>query len=118
MRKASSTTIIAVALGTLTLIANQASAGSLRMPPLPDRHGVQAVQYYGSSSVGRGDEWDRRRQWREWRQERDEARIAEAVRRESQMIEQEREQRRAWRHAWREQQGGGYGGGYGYQRGW
>ncbi len=52
---------------------------------------------------------------REWRQQRDEARIAEAARREAWHIEQEREQRRAWRHAQREQQ---YGHGPGFYRGW
>jgi hypothetical protein len=51
----------------------------------------------------------------EWREQRDEARIADAARREAWRIEQDSEQRRTWRQAQREQQ---YGYGTGYQRGW
>jgi hypothetical protein len=79
---------------------------------------AQSVQYWGSGPYQSDDGWERRRQWREWRAQRDEARIAEAAQREAWRIEQEREARRAWRHAQREQQYGGPGVGYGYQRGW
>ncbi len=58
---------------------------------------------------------ERRRQWREWSRQQDEARIAEAARREAMLIEQEREQRRAWWRAKREQE---YGYGQGYYRSW
>ncbi|ONG51104.1 hypothetical protein BKE38_16865 [Pseudoroseomonas deserti] len=56
----------------------------------------QTVQYWDPRGYDNG--WERRQQWRAWRREQDEARIAEAARREAWRIEQEREQRRAWRH--------------------
>ena len=65
-------------------------------------------QGYGGQGYGQPD-WQQRR---EWRQERDEARIAEAARQEAWRIQQERQQRREWRHAQREYFQGGY------QRGW
>ncbi len=59
---------------------------------------------YGYAGQGYGQpDWQQRR---EWRRERDEARIAEAARQEAWRIEQEREQRREWRRAQREQFGG------------
>ncbi|MBC7433821.1 MAG: hypothetical protein H7345_17320 [Rubritepida sp.] len=64
---------------------------------------------YGAQGYGEPD-WQQRR---EWRRQRDEARIAEAARQEAWRIGQEREQRREWRRAQREQSGYGY-----YQRGW
>lgn len=66
------------------------------------------VQYWDPRPYDGG--WKRRQQWREWRREQDEARIAEAARREAWRIEQEREQRRAWRQY--------HGYGPRYDRGW
>ena len=70
-------------------------------------------QGYGGGNGGQGygePDWQQRR---EWRRQRDDARIAEAARQEAWRIGQEREQRREWRRAQREQSGYGY-----YQRGW
>jgi len=63
--------------------------------------------YGGDHGGGYGQpDWHQRR---EWRQQHDEARIAEAARAEAWRIQQEREQRRQWRRAHREQfEGGGY----------
>ncbi len=73
---------------------------------------MHAIQYWGTAPrPWDGGEWERRQRRREWRAWRDEARIAEAARREAWRIEREREERRAWRHVQRQ---GGYGpGGYG-----
>lgn len=73
------------------------------------------AQYYNQGWNGPSYEDDyRRERWREMRRARDEARIAEAARREAEQIEAERDQRRAWRRQMREQ---GYAPGYG-QPGW
>ena len=64
---------------------------------------LHTAQYYGERPY-RGD-WGPRHRWREQRRAHDEARIAEAARREAYRIEQERMQRRAWRHAQREPHG-------------
>ncbi len=75
-------------------------------------------QFYGARPYWGDDGGERRRQWREWRRARDEARIAEAARREASRVEQERKQRWAWRRAMRERQYGyGPAYGYGFQRG-
>lgn len=84
-----------LATGTLTVLAAPAQAYS----PYP-----QPQYGYVDQGYGRPD-WQQRR---EWRRERDEARIAEAARQEAWRIEQEREQRREWRRAQREHFGGGY----------
>ncbi|MXP65885.1 hypothetical protein E0493_21285 [Roseomonas sp. M0104] len=103
------TMIAAAALGSVILapLATSAALASVKGPaPAP---AVQMVQYWTPAPYDGG--WERRPAWREWRRERDEARIAEAARREAWRIEQEREQRRAWR----EQQ---YGYGRRHGRGW
>ncbi len=61
------------------------------------------AQYYGERPYG-GD-WGPRHRWREHRRARDEARIAEAARREAYRIQQERAYRRAARHARRDHYG-------------
>ena len=104
----------AAALAPKPSLAGEADAASVAAPRL-----LHPVQFYGSGPYWGDDGWERRRQWREFRRERDEARIAEAARREAWRIEQEREQRRAWRRAMREQRYGydpAYG--YGHHRGW
>lgn len=102
---------------TILALATLALMGGTSLAPRPAEAGQGAipearlVQWYGYGAPAwqQDDRWERRRAWREWRQAQDEARIAEAARREAWRIEQEREQRRAWRHAQREQwQGGGY----------
>ncbi len=113
-----------LATGIVTALAAPAQAYS----PLQNAQYYGAAQGYGGQGYGgqgyggqgyggqgyggQGDgqpEWQHRR---EWRRERDEARIAEAARQEAFRIQQEREQRWAWRRA----HGGGYDGGY--NRGW
>lgn len=94
-----------LAAGIMTSLVTPAQAYS------PD----QQAQYYGAGQGyggygygGQGygqPDWQQRR---EWRRERDEARIAEAARQEAWRIEQEREERRAWRRAQRDHFGGGY----------
>jgi hypothetical protein len=71
---------------------------------------VQPVQYYGDHRPYDGGGWASRHHWREHRRARDEARIAEAARREAYQIERERAERRAWRQAQRQH--------YSYYRGW
>ena len=110
MRKTALSMIAAASLG-LGLLAPAAGQAAPRDPAL------QPVQYWGSGPQQVWDGgWDRRAQWHEWRRERDEARIAEAARREAWRIEQEREQRRAWWRAQREQSY--YYGQGGYRGGW
>ena len=64
---------------------------------------LHTAQYYGERPYG-GDRGPRHR-WREHRRARDEARIAEAARREAYRIQQERAYRRAARHARRDHYG-------------
>jgi hypothetical protein len=98
----------AIALGAVALAPSGALAAPVGSILAGEAGTIHRVQYWDQRPYdGR---WERRQQWREWRRERDEARIAEAARREAWRIEQEREQRRAWR----------YQNGYGprYERGW
>ena len=98
----------AMTASLLTLAAHNASAAPAFSILAAPQGAAQTVQYWDQRPYD--DRWERRQQWREWRRDRDEARIAEAARREAWRIEQERDQRRAWQH----QQG------YGprYERGW
>ncbi len=107
----------AALVGAATLVPTPARAASAAAAPFAAPQSLHPVQFYGAGPCYGDDGWERRRQWREWRRERDEARIAEAARREAWRIEQEREQRRAWRRVMREQQYG-YGPAYGYYRSW
>lgn len=111
-------------LMTLAAAAALAGAATLTPTPVPARQSaaplaaaqsLHLAQYYGAGPHHRDDGWERRRHRREWRQERDEARIAEAARREAYRIEAEREQRRAWRRA---QHGYGPAYGFGQHRSW
>jgi len=98
-----------LATGIVTALAAPAQAYS----PLAQAQYYGAGQGYGGGGYGGQGygqpDWQQRR---EWRRERDEARIAEAARQEAWRIQQEREQRHQWRRAQREQFEGGY------QRGW
>jgi hypothetical protein len=94
----------AAALGSVALAPTGGSAAPVAVAAVAQGGAVHTVQYWGAGPQPWDDGWERRR---EWRQQRDEARIAEAARREAWRIEQEREQ-----------QYGGYGAGYDYQRGW
>ena len=106
-------------VGAAALAPKPAPAAEQPVVPVASPSFLHPVQFYGAGPHWSGDGWERRREWREWRERRDEARIAEAARREAYRIEAEREQRRAWRRAMREQQYGyGPAYGYGYQRGW
>ena len=113
MRRLTAMAAAAVMVGTAALTPTPASAHPAAAAPIAASPSILPVQFYGAEPHYRDDGWERRRQWREWRHERDEARIAEAARREAWRIEQEREQRRAWRRAMREQQYG-YGPAYGF----
>ena len=115
MRRTTLTTIAAAALTLAALAPTGGSAAPTAAASAAPGGAVHAVQYWGTApQPWDGGDWERRQRWREWRAWRDEARIAEAARREAWRIEREREERRAW---WRAQQRyGGYGPGYG--RGW
>jgi hypothetical protein len=115
VRTTTTTMIAAAALGFVALAPLTAAASPASVAPVASDAGVHTVQYWGVGPESWDDGWERRRQRREWGEQRDEARIAEAAQREAWRIEQEREQRRAWWRARREQQ---YGYGPGYQRGW
>jgi hypothetical protein len=108
VRKTTMTLIAATAALGLTALApaSGSAAPAVAAAPVAPSGMVHTVQYWGAAPHYAHDGWERRQQWREWRRERDEARIAEAARREAWRIEQEREQRRAWRHAQREQRFG------------
>ena len=120
MRKTMMTMIAGAALGLSALApASGSAAPAAAAAPVAPSEMVHTVQYWGAGPPQPWDDgWERRHQWRAWRQQQDEARIAEAARREAWRIEQERQQRRAWWRAQREQQSfGGYGPGY-YRGGW
>jgi hypothetical protein len=108
MRRIMMVLAAAIAVNSITLAPPRASAAPVGKVSAAQAGAVSRVQYWEPRPYDGG--WERRQQWREWRRERDEARIAETARREAWRIEQEREQRRAWR------QDHGYG--PGYNRGW
>lgn len=102
MRKTAMIALFAAAFGgAVGLMPGAASAGQIgsKLGASPDV--IQPVQYYGGGHYY-GDDWERRRYWRERRRAHDEARIAEAARQEAYRIEQERAERRAWRRAQRQ----------------
>ncbi len=115
MRKTTMTMIAAATLGFAALIPASGSAFPSAVAPVASPEAVRTVQYWGTGPQFWNDGWERRRQWREWRQQRDAARISEVARREAWRIEQEREQHRAW---WRTQRGQQYGYTPGYHRSW
>ncbi|MBR0663856.1 hypothetical protein GXW71_05735 [Roseomonas hellenica] len=87
----------ATAALALLIGASAAHAGSGLRPAAPAGQAL-TVQYQVVPGADDMTEWERRRQWREMRQARDQARIEEAARREAQRIEEERQERRArWR---------------------
>ncbi len=119
MRRSLMAVAAAGALVGAAMAPAPAPASPAAAAPVAGSRLFHPVQFYGAGPHWGDDGWERRRQWREWRRERDEARIAEAARREAWRIEQEREQRRAWRRAMREQHYGyGPAYGYGHHRGW
>ena len=105
MRRMVALAAAAMLAGTAAFVSIPASAASAAATS-PASSLIQRVQYYGAGPHWGDDRWERRGRWREFRRERDEARIAEAARREAYRIEAEREQRRAWRRA---QHGYGFG---------
>lgn len=114
MRRMVALAAAAVLAGAAAFVSIPASAASAVATP-PASSSIQQVQYYGAGPHWGDDRWERRGQWREYRRERDEARIAEAARREAYRIEAEREQRRAWRRA---QHGHGPAYGFDQYRSW
>ena len=122
MRRMITMAAAAALVGTAAMAPTPASAASAVAAPVAAPGPLQPAQFFGAGPHWGDDGWERRRQWREWRQHQDEMRIAEAARREAWRIEQEREQRRAWRRAMREQHGHGYGPnpayGFGHFRSW
>ena len=111
------TMIAAAALGVAALAPVSGSAAPAAAAPVVPDAAIHTVQYWGGGPQPWDGGWERRRQWREWRERRDEARIAEAARREAWRIEREREQRRAWWQAQRARQYGSYGPGF-HRGGW
>ena len=108
----------AALVGAATLAPTPTPAAEPEVAPVAVPLLLHPAQFYGARPYWGDGGGERRRQWREWRRARDEARIAEAARREAWRIEQERKQRRAWRRAMRERQYGyGPAYGYGFQRG-
>ena len=102
MRRWTMAALVVVALGGA---AAPPSAAAVAAAPGVSRDTalLHTAQYHGERHY-RGD-WGPRHHWREHRRARDEARIAEAARREAYRIEQERAYRRAARHARRDHYG-------------
>jgi hypothetical protein len=96
-------TMAALAVAALGGTAAQVPSTAAAAQVSPDAALLHTAQYYGERFYRDG--WEPRQHWREHRRAHDEARIAEAARREAYRIEQERMQRRAWRHAQREPHG-------------
>jgi hypothetical protein len=100
---------LAVALGWAAM-SSTADAAQTKPIEVAPYSAVQPVRYGGHH---RGPHYrhgrDDHAHWRDHRRARDEARIAEAARREAQRIERERAARRAW-HAQQRQ--------YSHYRGW
>jgi len=103
MRRWTLAALVAAALGGAAVEAPGAAAAA-SAPGLIGEAGLHAVQYYGPRHRY-DDHRARHRHWREHRRARDEARIAEAARREAYRIQQERAYRRAARHARRDHYG-------------
>ena len=103
MRRWAMAALAVAALGGTAARIPSAAAAAAAAHVSPDAALLHTAQYYGERPY-RGD-WGPRHRWREQRRAHDEARIAEAARREAYRIEQERMQRRAWRHAQREPHG-------------
>jgi hypothetical protein len=103
MRRWTMAALVVAALGGTA--AQVPSAAAVAGAPGVSRDSalLHAAQYYGERHYG-GD-WGPRHRWREHRRARDEARIAEAARREAYRIQQERAYRRAARHARRDHYG-------------
>jgi hypothetical protein len=110
MRTSMLATIGAAGLSLAALVPVHASAAAAAIARLNTTQALHSVQYWGAGPQPGYEGWQQRRQWR---QQQDEARVAEAARREAMQIEREREQRRAWHRAQREHQ---YGYGPGYYR--
>lgn len=116
MRRMVTMAAAAAFVGAATLASAPAAPAAERSAaPIASPSLLLPVQFYGGGPHWGDDGWERRRQWREWRQQHDEMRIAEAARREAWRIERERGQRRAWRRAMREQQHR-HGPAYGFSR--
>ncbi len=102
-------TMAALVVAALGGAAATPSAAAVAAAPGVSRDAalMHTVQYYGEYYSERhyGGDWGPRHRWREHRRARDEARIAEAARREAYRIEQERAYRRAARHARRDHYG-------------
>ena len=94
--------LVTAGLGLTILTPFAGSAAPRAIAPVVPLETVRTVQYWVAGPQNADEDWERRRQWREWRRQQDEARIAEAARREAMQIKQEREQHRAWWRAKRE----------------
>src|SRR5690349_15615416 len=103
MRKSMLATAVTAGLGVPTLAPAHASTFPAVIAPLDAAQAIHSIQYWGAGPQAGYEGWQQRRQSR---QQQDEARVAEAARREAMQIEREREQRRAWHRAQREQQYG------------
>jgi hypothetical protein len=102
MRRWAMAALVVAALGG-TAAAPSASAAAAAPGVSREAAMLHAAQYYGERPY-RGD-WGPRHRWREHRRAHDEARIAEAARREAYRIQQGRAYRHAARHARRDHYG-------------
>jgi hypothetical protein len=116
MRRWMMAAMVAAVLGGAAAEAPSASAAGTPSSISRDAALLHTAQYYGERRYGA--DWGLRHGWREHRRAEEEARIAEATRREAWRIEREREHRREWRLTQREQHGYGPAYRYGHHRAW
>ena len=103
MRRWTMAALVVAALSGAAAQAPNAAAAAAAPGVSRDAALLRTVQYYGERRH-RGD-WETRHHWREHRRGHDEARVAEAARREAYRIQQERAYHRAARHAHRDRHG-------------
>ena len=101
---------LAAALGGAAAVSSPAEAAGAQRPHQMQHAAVQPVHYDGRHGPQYARHRDSQRHWQAAQRARDQARIAEAARREALRIERERAARQAW-HDTRRQQ-------YSQYRGW
>ncbi len=68
----------AALVGAASLASTPAPAAEMGVAAIAPPSLLRPVQFYGGGPHWGDDGWERRRQWREWRQQQDEMRVAEA----------------------------------------
>ena len=101
---------LAAALGGAAAVSSPAEAAGARRPHQMQHAAVQSVHHDGRHGPQYARHRDSQRHWQAAQRARDQARIAEAARREALRIERERAARQVW-HDTRRQQ-------YSQYRGW